>query len=91
VPRIIPVLIPQLILLVPSYVLLKAMLAYLGVSDPTLPTWGKLIEAGISHGLYTGAYHMLLEPLSLLLLLGFAFVMVSLALERIFQSRLRTM
>ena len=91
VPRIIPVLIPQLIILVPSYVFLEAMLAYLGVSDPTLPTWGKLIEAGISHGLYTGAYHMLLEPLGLLLLLSFAFVMVSLALERAFQSRLRTM
>jgi peptide/nickel transport system permease protein len=91
VPRIIPVLIPQLVILVPSYVFLEAMLAYLGVSDPTLPTWGKLIEAGISHGLYTGAYHMLLEPLSLLLLVGLAFVMLSLALERIFQSRLRKM
>ena len=91
VPRIVPVLIPQLIILVPSYVFLEAMLAYLGVSDPTIPTWGKLIEAGISHGLYTGAYHMLLEPLSLLLLVGLAFVMLSLALERIFQSRLRKM
>jgi peptide/nickel transport system permease protein len=89
VPRISPVLIPQLVVLVPSFVFLEAMLAYLGVSDPTLPTWGKLIEAGISHGLYTGAYHMLLEPLSLLLLVGLAFVMLSLALERIFQSRLR--
>jgi len=91
IPRIVPVLIPQLIILVPSYVFLEAMLAYLGVSDPTLPTWGKLIEAGISHGLYTGAYHMLLEPLGLLLLLAYAFVAVSLALERTFQSRLRTM
>lgn len=91
VPRITPVLIPQLVILVPSYVFLEAMLAYLGVSDPTLPTWGKLIEAGISHGLYTGAYHMLLEPLVLLLLVGLTFVMLSLALERIFQSRLRKM
>jgi peptide/nickel transport system permease protein len=85
VPRIIPVLIPQLIILVPSYVFLEAMRAYLGVSDPTLPTWAKLIEPGISHGLYTGAYHTLLEPLGLLLLLSFAFVMFSLALERTFQ------
>ncbi len=88
-PRIVPVLIPHMILLIPSYIFLEAMLAYLGVSDPALPTWGKLIEAGVSHGLYTGAYHMLLAPLSLLLLLGLAFVMLSLALERIFQSRLR--
>jgi peptide/nickel transport system permease protein len=89
IPRIIPVLVPQLVILVPSFVFLEAMLAYLGVSDPSLPTWGKLIEAGITHGLYTGAYHMLLEPVSLLLLVGLAFVMLSLSLERMFQSRLR--
>jgi peptide/nickel transport system permease protein len=89
VPRIIPVLIPQLIYLIPSYVFLEAMLAYLNVSDPSIPTWGKLIEAGITYGLFTGSYHMLLEPLSLLLLITLAFVMISLALERIFQSKLR--
>jgi peptide/nickel transport system permease protein len=89
IPRIIPVLVPQLVILIPSYVFLEAMLAYLGVSDPTLPTWGKLIEAGISHGLYTGASHMVLEPLALLLLVGLAFVLLGRALEHIFQSRLR--
>jgi peptide/nickel transport system permease protein len=89
IPRIIPILVPQLVILIPSYVFLEAMLAYLGVSDPTLPTWGKLIEAGISHGLYTGASHMVLEPLGLLLLVGLAFVMLGRALEHIFQSRLR--
>jgi peptide/nickel transport system permease protein len=89
IPRIIPILVPQLVILIPSFVFLEAMLAYLGVSDPTLPTWGKLIEAGISHGLYTGATHMVLEPLGLLLLLGLAFVMLGRALEHISQSRLR--
>ena len=91
VPRIVPVLIPHLAFLIPSYIFLEAMLAYLGVSDPALPTWGKLIEAGVSQGLYIGAYHMLLAPLSLLLLLGLAFVILSLALERLFPIRLRKM
>jgi ABC-type dipeptide/oligopeptide/nickel transport system permease subunit len=78
-----------LVILVPSYVFLEATLAFLGVSDPVLPTWGKLIVEGISHGLYTGAYHMVLEPVGLLMLTGLAFVMVGLALERIFEPRLR--
>lgn len=43
VPRIVPVLIPQLVILVPGYVFYEATLAYLGVSDPYLPTWGKVI------------------------------------------------
>jgi len=89
IPRIIPVLVPQLVILVPGYVFLEATLAFLGVSDPVLPTWGKLIVEGLSYGLHRGAYHLVLEPLSLLMLVGLAFVMLGLALERIFQPRLR--
>lgn len=91
IPRIIAVLIPQLVILVPSYVFLEATLAFLGVSDPVLPTWGKLVSEGLSHGLYTGAYHMVLVPVCILMLTGLAFVMVGIALERIFNPRLREM
>jgi peptide/nickel transport system permease protein len=91
IPRIIPVLIPQLVILVPSYVFLEATLAFLGVSDPVLPTWGKLLVDGLSHGTYSGNYHLVLEPLSLLMLIGLAFALLGIALERIFQPRLREM
>jgi peptide/nickel transport system permease protein len=91
IPRITAVLVPQLVILVPSYVFLEATLAFLGVSDPVLPTWGKLIVEGISYGVYSGTYHIVLEPVGLLMLVGLAFVMVGLALERIFEPRLRDM
>jgi peptide/nickel transport system permease protein len=89
IPRIVPVLVPELVILVPGYVFLEATLAFLGVSDPVLPTWGKLIVEGLSRGIHTGEYHLVLEPLSLLFLVGFAFVLMGVALERIFQPRLR--
>jgi peptide/nickel transport system permease protein len=89
IPRIVPVLVPQLVILVPGYVFLEATLAFLGVSDPVLPTWGKLIVEGLSQGIHAGHYHLFLEPLGLLLLVGFAFVLLGVALERIFQPRLR--
>jgi peptide/nickel transport system permease protein len=89
IPRIIPVLVPQLVMLVPSYVFLEATLAFLGVSDPVLPTWGKLMVEGLSHGIHAGHYHLFLEPLALLFLVAFAFVLLGAALERIFQPRLR--
>lgn len=91
IPRIIPVLIPQLVILVPSYVFLEATLAFLGVSDPVLPTWGKLLVDGLSRGTYGGDYHLVLEPVGLLMLVGFAFAMLGFALERIFEPRLREM
>lgn len=84
IPRIISVLVPQLIIMVPSYVFLEATLAFLGVSDPVLPTWGKLIVSGFARGIYTAKYHLVFEPLGLLMLVGIAFVMVGLSLERLF-------
>jgi hypothetical protein len=64
-------------------------LPLLGVSDPVLPTWGKLIVEGLSSGIHTGDYHLVLEPLSLPLLVGSALVLLGVALERTFQPRLR--
>jgi peptide/nickel transport system permease protein len=86
-PRIMPVLIPQLIILVPAFVFLEATLAFLGVSDPVLPTWGKLVVAALGSGIHTGATHIVLLPLGILFLTGFAFAMIGLALARVFASR----
>ena len=89
-PRVIPVLIPQFILLIPSYVFLEASLAILGLGDPVLPTWGKIINDSYANGaLYNGWYYWVLEPSVLLMFTGLAFAMVGFALDRIFNPRLR--
>lgn len=88
-PRIMTLLIPRLIILVPTYVFLEATLAFLGVSDPLLPTWGKLVVGALSYGVHSGATHLVLAPLAVLFVTGFAFAMVGLALERVFEPRLR--
>jgi peptide/nickel transport system permease protein len=90
VPRIIPLLIPQLVVLIPSFVFLEASLAVLGLGDPTLPTWGKIIDDARSAGaLYLGYYYWVLEPAALLMLTGLAFALVGFSLDRIFNPRLR--
>ncbi|MEJ2211215.1 MAG: ABC transporter permease [Anaerolineae bacterium] len=89
VPRIGAVLIPQLVILVPAYVFLEATLALLGVSDPMLPTWGKLVVDALNHSLHTGDYHLVLIPIAALLLTGFGFALVGISLERILDPRLR--
>ncbi|MCK5130148.1 MAG: ABC transporter permease [Clostridiales bacterium] len=89
-PKIIPMLIPNLVLSIPVYVFLEASLAVLGLGDPTLPTWGKLIENAYSNGaLWNGQYYWIVEPAVLLIITGFAFAMVGFALDRIFNPRLR--
>ena len=90
IPRIIPVLIPNLVNGIPGFVFLEAALAVLGLGDPVLPTWGKLINDAHSQGaLYNGQYYWILQPTVLLMLTGLAFAMVGFALDRVFNPRLR--
>jgi len=89
VPRVLPVLIPQLVTLIPSYVFFEATLAYLNVNDPYLPTWGKVIYEALTGGAFEGYYYWVLEPLALVILTGLAFAMLGLALDRITNPRLR--
>jgi peptide/nickel transport system permease protein len=90
VPRIIPILIPSLVTLIPGFVFLEASLAVLGLGDPVLPTWGKVIDDARAHGaLLKGWYYWILEPSFLLMMTGLAFAMLGFSLDRIFNPRLR--
>jgi peptide/nickel transport system permease protein len=92
VPRIVPLLIPQLVTLIPAFVFLEAGLAILGLGDPTLPTWGKIINDAQQNGaLYKGLYYWVLEPAALLMVTGLAFALLGFSLDRIFNPRLRGM
>ncbi|MFO7636021.1 MAG: ABC transporter permease, partial [Clostridia bacterium] len=90
IPRIIPMLIPGLVLSIPGYVFLEASLNVLGLGDPVLPTWGKVIsDAYYRAALYNGHYYWILQPAILLMITGLAFAMVGFSLDRLFNPRLR--
>lgn len=90
IPRIIPLLIPGLISGIPGFVFLEASLAVLGLGDPVLPTWGKIINNALTNGaLYNGQYYWVLQPAALLMITGLAFAMLGFSLDRIFNPRLR--
>ncbi|RPJ26720.1 MAG: ABC transporter permease [Chloroflexi bacterium] len=90
IPRMIPLLIPGLVSAVPAFVFLEASLAVLGLGDPVLPTWGKIIQDANSNGaLYRGYYYWILEPAVLLMATGLGFAMLGFALDRIFNPKLR--
>ncbi len=90
VPRVLPVLIPQFVTLIPSFVFLEANLAVLGLGDPILPTWGKVLSEAYSNGaLFNGHYYWVLAPSVLLLFTGLGFSMLGFTLDRVFNPRLR--
>lgn len=90
IPRMIPLLIPGLVQSVPAFVFLEASLAVIGLGDPVLPTWGKIIQDANANGaLYKGYYYWVLEPAFLLIVTGLAFAILGFALDRIFNPKLR--
>jgi len=89
IPFVAPVMLPQFVLGIPRFVFLEASIALLGVSDPTLPTWGKILSEGRTD-LYLGAYHSALLPALMLIVTGLSFSMLGYALDRVFNPRLRT-
>lgn len=91
IPRLLPMLIPQFVIQIPAFVFLEASLAVLGLGDPTLPTWGKIIdESRANNALFQGWYYWVLEPSALLMATGLAFTVVGYAMDRIFNPRLRS-
>jgi len=90
IPRMIPLLIPGLVLSVPAFVFLEAGLAVLGLGDPVLPTWGKMIDDANRNGaLFRGYYYWILEPTTLLMITGLGFAMLGFAMDRVFNPKLR--
>lgn len=90
IPKILPPVVPMLIGSVPGYVFLEAALAILGLGDPRLPTWGKVIDDSFRGGaLYKGYYYWVLEPAFMLILTAFAFSFLGFALDKIVNPKLR--
>lgn len=91
VPRILPVLVPTFVGLIPGYVFFEATISLIGLGDPLLPTWGKVLSEAQGQGaLHNGHYYWVLGPSLLLMFSGLGFALVGFALDRIFNPRLRS-
>jgi peptide/nickel transport system permease protein len=63
VPEAAPILLANVALGVPSAILAEAGLAFLGLSDPRLISWGRMLHEAHSFGAFTeGAWWLLLPP-----------------------------
>lgn len=92
IPRALPIIIPNIIISTPDYVFLEAVLALMGISDPSAITWGRVLEEAYSGGaLYRGYYHWILAPASMLVLISIAFALIGFTLDRVLNPRLKSL
>lgn len=91
VPRTLPILIPSLITSIPAFVFLEASLSYLGLGDPSMPTWGKVLaDAQSQSALFNDQAYWVIEPVALLMLSGIGFALIGHSLDRVLNPRLRS-
>jgi peptide/nickel transport system permease protein len=63
VPEALPLLLANMALGVPGAILAEAGLAFLGLSDPRLPSWGRMLHEAQTFGAFTnGAWWTILPP-----------------------------
>jgi peptide/nickel transport system permease protein len=91
IPRITPVMLPQLITLIPTFAFLEATFAIFNVAEFQYPTWGLVIQTALKNSsMFTsGSQFWVLEPIVMLLLTGVAFGLSGAAFDHILNPRLR--
>lgn len=90
IPKILPPVIPGLIINIPGYIFLEAILSFFGVLDPTEPTLGRIIEEAFMNGaLYKGFYYWVLEPSLIIVLMAISFALLGFVIDRIVNPKLK--
>jgi peptide/nickel transport system permease protein len=89
-PHTAPYVFTQLIFFVPAIILAEAGLSFLGLGDPTLPTWGQILEDGFRTGaVFLGYWWWVVSPGLLIVITAMTFMLLALAMEPIVNPRLR--
>jgi peptide/nickel transport system permease protein len=89
-PQVAPYIVTQMIFFAPGAILAEASLSFIGLGDPSIPTWGQMLELGFRTGaLYIGYWWWVIPPGVLVIFTGVAFMLLAQAIEPIVDPRLR--
>jgi peptide/nickel transport system permease protein len=89
-PHTAPYVFTQLIFFVPAVILAEAGLSFLGLGDPSLPTWGQVLEDGFRTGaVFLGYWWWVVSPGLLIVITAVTFMLLALAMEPVVNPRLR--
>ncbi|MEN8613680.1 ABC transporter permease [Dehalogenimonas sp. THU2] len=85
-----PFVLSQMIFATPGAILAEAGLSFLGLGDPSVPTWGQILESGFSTGaVYVGYWWWVLPPGLLVVFAAMTFVLLALGFEPVVNPKLR--
>jgi peptide/nickel transport system permease protein len=89
-PHLAPFMLAQLIFFAPAAILAEAGLSFLGLGDPSLPTWGQILEHGFrAGGVFLGYWWWVIPPGLLIVVTAVTFMLIALGMETVVDPRLR--
>lgn len=89
-PQTLPFLVANFVLSIPAAILAEAGLSFLGLGDPSLPTWGYMLQQGFQTGaLSNGYWWWVLPPGIAVFVASLTFFLIYYPLESYIEPRLR--
>lgn len=89
-PNIFTLIFSNVILLVQGAIIAESTLAFLGIGDPSIPTWGQLLRSARTEGaISTGAWWLYIPAGVCLVLLASSFVFMGYGFDEILNPKLR--
>lgn len=90
VPQLLPYAFASIAISVPAAITTEAGLSFLGLGDPTFPTWGQILHDANTFGAAArGLWWWMMPPGIMIALTGLSFVFIGNALDSIVNPRLR--
>ena len=90
IPQLLPFTFASIAIAVPGAITTEAGLSFLGLGDPTYPTWGQILHDANSFGAAArGLWWWILPPGIMIAITGLAFVFIGNAMDTIANPRLR--
>ncbi|HEY8111107.1 MAG TPA: ABC transporter permease [Candidatus Nitrosotenuis sp.] len=82
IPQIMPYALASIAISVPAAITTEAGLSFLGLGDPSFPTWGQILHDASTHGAVTrGLWWWVIPPGIMITITGLAFVFVGNSLD----------
>ena len=89
-PQLLPYAFAIIAISVPAAIITEAGLSFLGLGDPTLPTWGQILhDAHVSGAAARGLWWWIVPPGVMIAITGLAFVLIGTALDSIVNPKMR--
>jgi len=89
-PQLLPYAFASIAISVPSAITTEAGLSFLGLGDPTFPTWGQILhDASVYGAAERGMWWWILPPGIMIAITGLAFVFMGHAMDKIVNPKLR--